>query len=58
MSLADVRPQLKGFPVGINIDTLVEQLAELPVVLNLYNTGCVTYQDGYKAIDTLQNIQS
>ena len=41
LSLQEVRPQLKGLPTGISIDTLVEQLAELPVMLKLYNAECV-----------------
>ena len=41
ISLEDVRPKLKGLPAVINTDTLVEQLAELPVVLKLYNAECV-----------------
>ena len=41
ISLAEVGPKLKGLPAVINIDILVEQLAELPVVLKLYNAECV-----------------
>ena len=41
LSLREVRPQLKGLLTGISIDTLVEQLAELPVMLKLYNAECV-----------------
>ena len=41
LSLQEVRPQLKGLSTGISIDTLVEQLAELPVMLKLYNAECV-----------------
>ena len=41
LSLQEVRPQLKDLPTGISIDTLVEQLDELPVMLKLYNAECV-----------------
>ena len=37
VSLKEIRPKLKGLPSIIRTDSLVEQLAELPVVLKLYN---------------------
>ena len=35
--LDEIRPKLKGLPSIIHTDSLVEQQAELPVVLKLYN---------------------
>ena len=35
--LEEIRPKLKGLPSIIHTDFFVEQLAELPPVLKLYN---------------------
>ena len=41
VSSQEVRSKLKGLPLVIDTNTLTEQLAELPVVLKLYNAECV-----------------